>query len=275
MRFVLLREPVDGSPDWLAVEESLAAARESAPPSAMGELDVRRGVFLGAVGRVADALPYIRANLRDDPLSLQRSQELQTFLFTAGRREEAAPEAERSRDLPAERSFQEAYALGRALAERDPALVEERLAAYLETDMPRPGDWDLVAVRDDPEAALAVLRSQTGDDPRDMSTGLSSGWAVYYGDTDLAVERLRTFVEQLGVDAANLLWQPGFAEARRTAAFEDLVRDLGLVAYWRATGEWATSAGRWGRRISSAFESDGGSQRRVRASPVLVPGRGA
>jgi hypothetical protein len=75
MRFVLLREPVNGPPDWLAVEESLAAARESAPPSAMRELDVRRGGFLGAVGRVSEALPYIRANLRDDPLSLQRSQE--------------------------------------------------------------------------------------------------------------------------------------------------------------------------------------------------------
>jgi hypothetical protein len=63
-------------------------------------------------------------------------------------------------------------------------------------------------------------------------------WAAYYGDTDLAVARAATFVEQLGVGAANLVWHPGLADARRTAAFEDLVRDLGLVDYWRETGGW-------------------------------------
>src|SRR5690606_19050015 len=102
--------------------------------------------FLGAVGRVAEGLPYVRAVARADPLSLERSRLLQNFLFYAGLREEAAAEFERSRDLLDERSFQEAFALGRALAQRDPELVEERLAAYLETDAPRPGDWELVAV---------------------------------------------------------------------------------------------------------------------------------
>jgi TolB-like protein/DNA-binding winged helix-turn-helix (wHTH) protein len=238
VRFFLLSEPLEGPPDWLAVEASLAEARKGGPPAMMGELDYRTGIVRSAVGRVSEALPYVRASLRDDPLSLTRSRELQSLLFYVGRREEAEAEAERSRDLPAERSFQEAYALNRALAEGDPALVEERLAAYLATDIPRPGDRELAAVRHDPEAALAVLRRQTGDDPRDVPTGLSTMWAAYYGDLDLAVERAGKFVEQLGVGAANLLWHPGLAEARRTAAFEDLVRDLGLLDYWRATGEW-------------------------------------
>ena len=63
-------------------------------------------------------------------------------------------------------------------------------------------------------------------------------WAAYYGDTEIAVERAATFIEQLGAGAANLLWHPGLAKARRTEAFKDLVRDLGLLDYWRATGNW-------------------------------------
>jgi hypothetical protein len=34
------------------------------------------------------------------------------------------------------------------------------------------------------------------------------------------------------------LWYPHMAAVRRAPGFKDLVRDLGLVDYWRETGEW-------------------------------------
>jgi hypothetical protein len=35
-----------------------------------------------------------------------------------------------------------------------------------------------------------------------------------------------------------LLWEPVFAETRRTAAFKALLRDFGYVDYWRESGAW-------------------------------------
>jgi hypothetical protein len=46
-------------------------------------------------------------------------------------------------------------------------------------------------------------------------------------------------VPQLLNDANNLpIWRPIFKGVRQLPGFKDFVRDLGLVDYWRTSGNW-------------------------------------
>jgi DNA-binding winged helix-turn-helix (wHTH) protein len=225
--------------DWLAAEHALASARRTAPPPAE---DVVNGleIFLhGSVGRISDSLDLVMRQAQRDPLSHDRSRVLQQWLDRAGRREEAEAEYLRSRDLSGDRSAMELAALVRALGAGDPDVIEERFARYRETDWGRAGDDALFAVRGDRGAALEVLREQIEGfrEPGAMPPFLAAAWAGYLGDVDLAAAGLRASPESLFA-TSGLLWDPVFAAKRRSAAFEDLVRDLGYVDYWRATGEW-------------------------------------
>jgi hypothetical protein len=61
--------------------------------------------------------------------------------------------------------------------------------------------------------------------------------AAYFGDPELALGILRK-VSPFGTTPF-LIWRPGLKEVRRLAGFKDLVRELRLVDYWRATGNWS------------------------------------
>ena len=59
------------------------------------------------------------------------------------------------------------------------------------------------------------------------------------GEEALAVELMRfAFVEIDSFSGYWFVWARTLREARRTDAFEDFLRDVGLVELWRETGEW-------------------------------------
>jgi hypothetical protein len=101
----------------------------------------------------------------------------------------------------------------------------------------------LAAVRevfDDPEAARGLLRAGF-DDPANQDPTRQLELAIYaghYGDPELAVAALRRSYLEMGGTIFIVLWHPDLAAARRTASFKDLVRDIGLVDYWRESGDW-------------------------------------
>jgi hypothetical protein len=51
---------------------------------------------------------------------------------------------------------------------------------------------------------------------------------------------IRSWRDELPINMLRTLyiWDPAFAEARKHPEFKTLVRDLGMVEYWRAKG-WA------------------------------------
>ena len=61
-------------------------------------------------------------------------------------------------------------------------------------------------------------------------------YASLLGDQALALKALRT----IGSPTQNLfpIWRPALSEVRRLPGFAALVRDVGLVDYWRASGNW-------------------------------------
>jgi len=225
--------------DWLQAEHALATARKAAPESATGELTALETFLLGNVGRVTESFDVVARHAHAHPLSRDQSRVLQQWLNRMGRSPEAEAEYVRSRDLPGDRSAMELAALVRALGTRDPDKVAAQLARYRETDWGRSGDDALALVQANPTAAIALLQQQI-DGWREegaMPPFLAAAWASYYGDHDLAVSGMRAHPESLFAQAGSI-WDPVFAETRRTPAFKAFLRDFGYVEYWLARNTW-------------------------------------
>src|SRR5262249_26091058 len=96
---------------------------------------------------------------------------------------------------------------------------------------------------DDPHAAQARLEAMLGDPGTSMDPiklVRIMGWAAFLGDPDLSL-RAAHKVAGLHVSFetwAFALWRPVMRDVRRTPGFKDLVRELKLDDYWRATGNW-------------------------------------
>ena len=65
--------------------------------------------------------------------------------------------------------------------------------------------------------------------------------AAYYDDVDLALDILhRVFVERdHALDYRCMMWLSSpFKKVHLEPRFKDILRELGLYAYWRKTGRW-------------------------------------
>lgn len=225
--------------DWLAAERALANARAGAPAEAHGAVAALHTALYGSVGRIGESFDVVMREAQGAPVSRADSLALQVWLGRSGRHGDAEVEYARSRDLPGDRSAMELAAVVRALGQGDAETVKERYRRYRETDWARPGDDELWAVIDTRAAALETLRRQIADwrSPGSMPPSLAAAWASYYGDLALAIDGLRASPKSL-FSSGGVLWEPVFAETRRSAAFKALVRDLGYVDYWRERGAW-------------------------------------
>jgi hypothetical protein len=93
---------------------------------------------------------------------------------------------------------------------------------------------------DDRETALAAIR-QAFEDPASQDSGQLLTIALYadhYGDKDLALSAWRrTFVDHRETSFP-LLWYPFESNLHADARFKQILRDLGLVDYFRSSGKW-------------------------------------
>jgi hypothetical protein len=225
--------------DWSAAERSLAKARDGASSSAAHAIGALETFVRGNAGQIKDSFELVQRQARAEPLGLNESQGLQQWLDRLERHDEAEVEYVRSRDLPGDRSSMELAALVRALGARDEERVTEQFQRYLETGWARNGDHALFALHDAPSEALPLLRKQIEGwrDEGAMPPFLAAAWASYYGDTDLAVAALRASPASLFA-RVGMIWDPVFAETRRTPAFKAFLDEFGFVEYWRAQHDW-------------------------------------
>ncbi len=225
--------------DWVGAERANARARALAPKS-MREPIVSRAHQLALVGRTTEALPFALEARRIEPFAPLET--LAVLFATLGQNSEAELEYERSRDITSNPFIADLFALQRAMAIRDQAKVKERLALCAAED-PQPGSLYRVVldIFDDETRMRSWLQqhvSTTADSSPFSSLFHCTPFAAYLGEHELALRVLRRVAKGiLGVQILSL-WQPLYAEVRRLPGFKDLVRDLNLVTYWRATGEW-------------------------------------
>ena len=153
--------------------------------------------------------------------------------------QEAIAEDRRGRAI-APSNVQNAVAVFTAKAYGDPAILEEAWAAYVATPAADDLARTLYNLRNKPAEALAELKRR-GPVP--------SLWAAYFGDYNMALESLRVEnVPDRRFAVAYTIWRPIMAPVRKLPGFKDLVRDLGLVDYWRQFG--------WGLHCKPVGETD-------------------
>jgi hypothetical protein len=65
--------------------------------------------------------------------------------------------------------------------------------------------------------------------------------AAYFGDSELALKSIGEETRR-GSPRFYSLWYPLMSEVRQSQGFKELMTDLNLLAYWRAS-EWADVCG--------------------------------
>ncbi len=226
---------------WAGADRAYARAKALAPVSEWSVLG-GFGRFLGDLGRMREALEQVRAALRAEPLSLDASIFTQILLDGVFEHAEAQAEYERSKGLAGDLGIAEWWAVKRCWWRgEDVARIKQQLVHYLtRQSLVMPVLQDLVAVLHDPAAALALIRSAHGDPGyQDASRqNVLSNWAAYYGDHDLALAAMRRSLFDLNSVTRFWIWEPQYAQLRKDPRFKTILRDLGLVDYWRSSGKW-------------------------------------
>jgi TolB-like protein len=232
--------------DWLGADAALHKTRGLASPTD-SIAHALHSFFLGAVGRSAEAAQASEIARVADPLSLAvATQTLQDF-YTAGRTAEAEAEYTRTLDLPGNREPTEHTALLWVWDAGDPARIKAQFRRFLDSArqfFPSPALNAVFEVIDRPADARALLRSAFDDSAYQDSTRimLLSWHAARFGDIELANAALRRcYIDMNGLHL-KAIWFPFLRDVRKTSAFKELVRDLGLYDYWRASGQWGDFA---------------------------------
>ncbi len=227
---------------WWEAEQAARKAVELAPASEWAPRFHLAAGFM-AVGRIKESIPLFESARQADPLVLNITTLLQITRYSAG--DEAGAEAEYrlSQGLEGEREGAEEIAVFRALG-RGASLpaIREQMRRYLSLSTIRMRVLhDLLDALDRPDVARVQLR-QAFEDPENREIALRqfkiAMWAAQFDDADLALAAARRAYVELRSPLVQLIWTPPYRKVRRDPRFKELLRDLGIVDYWRETGKW-------------------------------------
>lgn len=223
--------------DLAGAEQALRRARASQDASA-GSADAELGRLLMRIGRAREALGYLERARDAEPLDTNASLFLAEGYGNAGDLKAALAEYDRGLKFAPQHPLFVGSAVLAALATGDAAEIERRaaIAARVEpTAGALNGDFARF-VSDNAGLRTAVANAWSNASNQAGLRGLAvAHWAAYAGDTKLALEALHL---QPSLIVTYAIWRPVMASVRADPGFKDLVRDRGLVDYWRKSGNW-------------------------------------
>lgn len=231
--------------DYAEAEKQYLRYGEQAGP-VMLRREFAYGLLLIAMGRTQEGIRQLEASRTEDPLNGAAALNLLAAY-------EIARQFDRADAMAREVGVglfgpNHAVLLGtnvvRAMSRGDKAAVREALPAAIAADaigaaLNRP----MLENLDDPPAARRELRRMIEDPLVAQSVFAMAGaaqWAAYFEDRALSIEILNRLM-RIGVPLPPwgiTLWRPVTANLRTEPGFERLLRDLGLVKYWQASGNW-------------------------------------
>ena len=228
---------------WLEAEAVLSRAAAIRGQSADSEGIT--AALRDKTGRLREAFP-LAERLRDaDPLSLSTSFNMQWAYFKAGRAGDAQAEYLRSKTLDGDHTNPDILGMHRLLARAqfDAAAVSAQADLYLRTIPSEDLLYRSLLVQlkqGDRQAARAILRRLFDDKDHQNSWDIVT-FAMFAGnldDPDLALAAMRRAYVDMNAGQLGILWMPYRSPVRSDPRFKQLVRDLGLVDYWRKSGKW-------------------------------------
>jgi hypothetical protein len=224
--------------DWLKAAglwPELETVRQQNPGLNLFAPAADRGGWNVAVDRASAAIVELEQVRKRDPLEPAVLVYLSEAYANVGRIEHALAEQDKGialvpSELMAMNSVFTAYGTGdRALIEKNWSRADEIM-----TDMPGTTPY---ALRNDPAAVIASLRLAWQAQPRVEPASRIALWSAIFGDPQFALQVLRedTDIPRRRISAL-ALWRPVMKDVRRLPGFKQLVRDWGLVDYWREHG---------------------------------------
>jgi|KBSSwiStaDraftv2_1062776.scaffolds.fasta_scaffold150170_2 TolB-like protein len=227
---------------WRDAEQAIAAATAAGANFRLDITSVDTIVLLNT-GRVRESMPRVRQRRETDPLSLNASYGWQIMLTLAGRMDDAEAEYARSRSLSGEHGLVDSMALLRSLSSRatDPASLRAQLGTLSRDQGPVAVLKDaVIADVEHREAALTTLHRLFIDETMQNSGVMLwlAGFADYFDDPDLALAALRRAYVDFGGTNLGMIWRPYRNPLRNDPRFKDILRDVGLVDYFRDSGNW-------------------------------------
>jgi TolB-like protein len=187
--------------------------------------------FFMNVGRPRDAIPYMQRAVRAEPLLLRPVPGLAAVYDMAGDSDKALELLRATGSLQGDPQMAINARISILLGRGDTAALRE----FFRSSPSLAGQLKMV---DEPKGALETLRGIYANRNSTAAAGGLYGivaWAPYLGDPKLALDALRAIGPTQNVF---VIWQPAKKPMRRLPEFKDLVRELGLVDYWRTSGNW-------------------------------------
>jgi len=224
--------------DWIEADRILSELEAAAARYGISESSMtNRAQFLAYVGRCRESLVIYKLVLARDPLNKDLS--LTYHYSLVGDLKTALAEADRVLALGTTLLNQIGDGFVVALATHDRAEIEKRFAVMPKDDViGQPLNSTMMTLLDNETKARETLHNwlKEAGYQTPFHHLIIAQWAAYYGDTELALEVLKSLQGRLLV--ANFSWRPLFKDMRKLPGFKDLMRDIGLVDYWRTTGNW-------------------------------------
>lgn len=220
--------------DWAEAERRLKRAGDFSVGS--DNVWEKTGWFLVTVGRPWEAAQYMRLAGFADPLFGFYPAAVGGMYEMSGELDQSAVELAKSARLFASSGFAAFNGLLLAMARHDRAPVEKAMSGW-------PADAFDDSMRSrlgEPQAALAELRRVAADPRSPKNTwarAVLAYWAAYFGDPEFALRMMHDVLADPSM--AWVLWRQVLKDMRQLPGFKDLVRDLGLVDYWRTSGNWS------------------------------------
>jgi tetratricopeptide (TPR) repeat protein len=217
--------------NWREAERRCRQLLQQSP--ADYDANVGYAAFLIDVGRPKESYVYWQRAKVAEPLLRQPSAMLVQAYDLALETDRAISESAHARTLSGDPTILNASVFLRDLAQRDRKAVRK----WLEGDDSTLGRG-LREGLTNPAVALTALRKEYADPAnqgRSFPMGIVAHWASFFGDEQLSLQALKSFGPSQNIF---IIWRPDLTRVRQLPGFKDLVRDLGLVDFWRTSGNW-------------------------------------
>jgi len=188
------------------------------------------GIFLMYVGRVREAVPALERGRAEDPLDPEIALYQGLASTVAGNFAAALAEIDRGLELEGFDTTLRTAGVLIALNKHDRVEIDKRLSALSDSDPFTHLHRGLARFMDAPDGAAAEIRHRASE-ANPVEKTLLAFWAAFYHDPALSLE-----LWSQGTRSTDGLSQPLMSDVRKLPAFRDVVRELGLVDYWRAYG---------------------------------------
>jgi adenylate cyclase len=220
---------------WLVADTAFARAVRRGPghdPLAEGIY----GGFLSVTGRAREALRFREAACAADPLELGLSGALQRCYAMVGLWDQYEAEYRRCQNLTGPRWGAELlHLLCLVMNRADGAAIDTQYDHLLQDPgMPRGLKILLTAIRTSPADAGTIIRRGLVDPKASL---LLAQMAGAFGDDALALDAMRMANKEHS-SQFQIVWMPQLRGARKLPGFKDLMRQVGLADFWRASNKW-------------------------------------